>query len=102
MPKRGKGNISAEGQELLEDKEIWGNETALRGAIHDSRKRKRSKEDGSERPNYIHFHDRLVPPGGTGTRTTRRMDEKDRGQITGPKENATGELPYVPDKRVDT
>jgi hypothetical protein len=38
---------------------------------------------------------------GTGTRTTRRMDEKDRGQITGPKENATGELPYVPDKLVD-
>ena len=33
---------------------------------------------------------------------TRRMDEKDRGQITGPKENDTGELPYVPDKRVDT
>jgi hypothetical protein len=30
------------------------------------------------------------------------MDEKDRGQITGPKENATGELPYVPDKLVDT
>jgi hypothetical protein len=46
MPKKGKGNISAEGQELLDDKEIWGNETALRGAIHDSRKRERSKEDG--------------------------------------------------------
>jgi hypothetical protein len=30
------------------------------------------------------------------------MDEKDRDQITGPKENATGELPYVPDKLVDT
>jgi hypothetical protein len=28
------------------------------------------------------------------------MDEKNRGQITGPKENATGELPYVPDKLV--
>ncbi len=47
MPKRGKGNISVEGQELLEDKEIWGNETVLRGSIHDSRKRERSKEDGS-------------------------------------------------------
>ncbi len=33
MSKRGKGNISAEGQELLEDKEIWGNETALRGSF---------------------------------------------------------------------
>jgi hypothetical protein len=39
---------------------------------------------------------------GTGTRATRRMDEKDRGQITGPKENAAVELPYVPDKLVDT
>ncbi len=46
MPKKGKGNISAEGQELLEDKEIWGNETALRGVIHDSRKRERSNENG--------------------------------------------------------
>jgi hypothetical protein len=46
MPKKGKGNVSAEGQELLEDKEIWGNETALRGVIHDSRKRERSNEDG--------------------------------------------------------
>jgi hypothetical protein len=45
MPKKGKGNMSAEGQELLEDKEIWENETALRGVIHDSRKRERSNED---------------------------------------------------------
>jgi hypothetical protein len=30
------------------------------------------------------------------------MDEEDRGQITGPKENATDELPYVPYKLVDT
>ena len=37
--------FSAEGQGLLEDKELWGNETALRGAIHDSRKRERSNED---------------------------------------------------------
>ncbi len=34
------------GSELLEDKEIWGNETAQRGTIHDSRKRERSNEDG--------------------------------------------------------
>jgi hypothetical protein len=38
--------MSGEGQELLEDKEIWGNETVLRGTIHDSRKRERSNEDG--------------------------------------------------------
>jgi hypothetical protein len=30
------------------------------------------------------------------------MDEEDRGQITRPKKNATGELPYVPDKLMDT
>jgi hypothetical protein len=46
MPRKGKGNISAKGQEFLEDKEMWGNETALRGAIHESRKRERSNEDG--------------------------------------------------------
>ena len=45
MPRKGKDNISAEGQELLEDKELWGNETVLRGVIHDSRKRERSNED---------------------------------------------------------
>jgi hypothetical protein len=33
------------GQELLEDKEIWGNETVLHGVIYDSRKRERSNED---------------------------------------------------------
>jgi hypothetical protein len=46
MSRKGKGNISAEGQELLEDKHIWGNETALHGAIYESRKRERSNEDG--------------------------------------------------------
>jgi hypothetical protein len=42
---KGKGNISVEGQELLEDKNIWGNETTLRGAIYESRKRERVNED---------------------------------------------------------
>ena len=46
IPRKGKGNISAEGQELLEDNEIWGNETVLRGAIYDSRKRERTNEEG--------------------------------------------------------
>ncbi len=46
MPRKGKGNISTEGQELLEDKEIWGNETVLHGAVYESRKRQRSNEDG--------------------------------------------------------
>jgi hypothetical protein len=46
MPRKGKGNISAEGQELLEDKDIWGNETVLHGVIYESRKRERSDEDG--------------------------------------------------------
>jgi hypothetical protein len=38
--------MSSEGQELLEDKEIWGNETALHGTVYESRKRERSNEDG--------------------------------------------------------
>ena len=41
-----KGDISEEGQELLEDKDNWGSETALRGVIHESRKRERSNDDG--------------------------------------------------------
>ncbi len=45
MPRKGKVNISVEGQELLGDKELWGNETALREVIHDSRKRERSSVD---------------------------------------------------------
>jgi hypothetical protein len=46
LPRKGKGNISAEGQELLEVKDIWGNETVLHGTIYESRKRERSNEDG--------------------------------------------------------
>jgi len=50
IPRKGKGDISEEGQELLEDKDNWGNETALRGVIHESRKRERINEDGSFMP----------------------------------------------------
>ncbi len=46
MTTKGKGNIFVEGQELLEDKDIWGNGTALHGVIYESRKRERSNEDG--------------------------------------------------------
>jgi hypothetical protein len=46
MPRKGNGNICTEGQELLEDKDIWGNETVLHGVIYKSRKRERSNEDG--------------------------------------------------------
>jgi hypothetical protein len=28
------------------------------------------------------------------------MDEKDRGEVTGPEEDATGEFPHVPDELV--
>jgi hypothetical protein len=72
MPKKGQRNISAEGQEVLEDKEIWGNETTLRGTIHDSRERERSNEDGSFMPHQ-------------------------KGPIT-----STFTADCVPDKRVDT
>ena len=30
MPRKGKGGISEEGQEILEDRDIWTNETTLR------------------------------------------------------------------------
>jgi len=46
IPRKGKGDISEEGQDLLDDKEIWANHIALREVIHDSRKRERSNEDG--------------------------------------------------------
>jgi hypothetical protein len=41
-----KGGISEEGQEILEDRDIWTNETTLRGVIHASRKRERDNDDG--------------------------------------------------------
>ena len=47
VSRKGKGDISEEGQEILEDKDIWGNQTALLGVIHESRKRGRISEDGS-------------------------------------------------------
>jgi len=82
MPRKGKGNISAEGQELLEDKSIWGNETTLRGAILESRKRKRVSADGLFMPHQkgpITSTFTAVSPGGAGTRVGGRMDEADLG-----------------------
>jgi len=35
-----------EGQEILEDRDIWTNEITLRGVIHESRRRERRNEDG--------------------------------------------------------
>ena len=35
------------------------------------------------------------------TRATERMDENDLGQITRPTENATGELPHIPNEHLD-
>ena len=45
-PRKGKGDISEEGQEILEDRDIWTNEITLRGVIHESRRREKSNEDG--------------------------------------------------------
>ncbi len=108
IPRKGKRNISGEGQELLEDKEIWRNETALHGAVYESRKRERSNEDGlfmahQKGPITSTFTANwfLWDLGGTETRTVGRMDEVDLGQITRPKENATSELPHIPNERLD-
>jgi hypothetical protein len=46
MPRKGKGGISEEGQEIMKDRDIWTNETTLRGVIHESRTRERSHDDG--------------------------------------------------------
>jgi hypothetical protein len=46
IPRKGQGGISEEGQEILEDRDIWTNETTLLGGIHESRKRERSNNDG--------------------------------------------------------
>jgi len=64
IPRKGKGDISEEGKELLEDKEIWANHTALREVIHESRKRERSNEDGLFMSNHSHIYCRLVSPRG--------------------------------------
>jgi hypothetical protein len=58
--------------------------------------RRRCIHATSERTNHIHIHNRLVPPGGGGTRDVERMDEVDLGSVSRPKENATGKLSYVP------
>jgi hypothetical protein len=47
ISRKGKGDISGEGQDLLEDKDKWGNKTALLGVIHESRKMERVNEDDS-------------------------------------------------------
>jgi hypothetical protein len=47
IPRRGQGDISEEGQELLDDKDKWENETSLLGGIHESRKRESTNDDGS-------------------------------------------------------
>ena len=46
MPRKGKGDISEEGHEILEDRGIWKNETTLRGVIYESRKVERNNDDG--------------------------------------------------------
>ena len=47
IPRKGKGDISEEGQELLEDKDKWRDKASLSKACYESRKRERINEDGS-------------------------------------------------------
>jgi hypothetical protein len=46
MSRKGQGGISEEGQEILEDRDIWTHETTLHGVMYESRKRERSNDDG--------------------------------------------------------
>jgi hypothetical protein len=41
-----------EGQELLDNKDKWENETTLLEGIHESRKRERTNDDGSFMPHW--------------------------------------------------
>ena len=47
IPRKGKGDISEEGQELLEDKDKWWDKTSLLKECYESRKRERINEDDS-------------------------------------------------------
>ena len=47
IPRKGKDNISEEGQGLLEDRDRWCDKTTLLKEWYESRKRKRISEDGS-------------------------------------------------------
>jgi hypothetical protein len=92
MSRKGKRNISAEGQELLEDKDIRGNETVLHGVIHESRKRERSNEDG-----LFMTHQK----GPITSTLTVDWFLREGQQIRRPKKNATGELIHIPNERLD-
>jgi len=50
IPRRGKGDISEEGQELLEDTDKWRDKASLFKECYESRKRERINEDGSFLP----------------------------------------------------
>ncbi len=47
IPRKGKGDISEEGQELLEDQDKMGDKTSILKVGHESRKRKRINEHDS-------------------------------------------------------
>jgi hypothetical protein len=56
IPRKGKGGISEEGQEILEERDNWTNETTLRGVIHESRTWERNNDDGVSRKDQSHPH----------------------------------------------
>jgi hypothetical protein len=106
IPRKGQGGISEEGQEILEDGDIWTNETTLHGVIHESRKRERSNDDGV----FIQHQKGPITSTFTTdwflwegeTRVAGRMDEVDLGSVSRPEENVTSELSYVPVQRLDS
>jgi hypothetical protein len=98
IPRKGQGDIfELEGQELLEDKDKWGDTTSLLSACHESRKRERINEDGLFMPHQkgpitstYTANSVTGSSGGGGNRVAGRMDEYDLGKVTEPIENAEG------------
>jgi hypothetical protein len=101
IPRKGKGDISEEGQKLLEVKDKQGDKTSILKVGHESRKREGINEDGS----FIHHQKGPITstykvdwflPEGEGRELLGEW-KKMTSKITGPKENDAGELTHLPE-----
>ncbi len=98
IPPKGKGDISEEGQDLLEDIDRWWDKTSLLKEYYESRKGERIHEDGSFMTHQkgpitsTYTTDWFLREGELRKGDTRRMDEDDLGQVSGPKKNAASNV----------